>query len=83
MKLNTIINYLGWASGIFGGLLMLGGVIGFFTGNEFIGVRNFFNFFFIANSFIILGIFLLVGTRCFCCCCCKDDECCTEEKKEK
>ena len=71
MKLNTIINYLGWASGIFGALLMLCGVIGFLTGTEFLGVRNFYNYFFIANSFIFLGILLVLGTKC-CCCCCKD-----------
>lgn len=83
MKLCTIINYLGWASGIFGALLMLAGVIGFFTGSEFLGVANFFNFFFIAVCFILLGIFFLLGTRCFCCCNCKDDKCCTEEGKAK
>jgi hypothetical protein len=83
MKFCTIVNYLGWASGIFGGLLMLCGVIGFFTGTEFLGVKYYQNFFFTSNSFVILGIFLLVGTRCFCCCNCKDDECCKDEKKEK
>lgn len=82
MKITAIINYLGWASGIFGALLMLGGVIGFFTGNEFLGVRNFYNFFFIANSFLFLGIFILVGTRCFCCCCCKNDQCCSHEEEK-
>jgi hypothetical protein len=71
MKLNTILNYLGWASGIFGALLMLGGVIGYFTGAEFMGVRSFYNFFFVANSFIFLGIFLLLATRSSCC---KDDK---------
>jgi multisubunit Na+/H+ antiporter MnhG subunit len=81
MKLNTIMNYLGWASGIFGALLMLLGVIGFFTGSELLGVKNFYNSFFIANSFLFLGIFLLIGTRC-CCCCCKDDKCCTEGEKK-
>jgi len=80
MKLNTILNYLGWASGIFGALLMLVGVIGFFTGTEFLGIKNFYNSFFIANSFIFLGIFLLIGTKC--CCCCKDDNCCTDEGKK-
>jgi len=74
MKLSTIVNYLGWASGIFGGLLILSGIIGFFTGSEFLGVTNFYNFFFIANSFIFLGLFLLVGTRCFSCCNCKDEK---------
>jgi cytochrome bd-type quinol oxidase subunit 1 len=80
MKLHTIINYLGWASGIFGALLMLCGIIGFFTGTGFLGVSNFYNYFFIANSFIFLGIFMIVGTRC--CCCCKDDNCCKEEEKK-
>jgi len=79
MKLTTIISYLGWAAGIFGALLILAGVIGFFIGGEFLTVRNFYNYFFIANSFLFLGIFCLVGTRC--CCCCKDDECCKDEKK--
>jgi len=82
MKLNTILNYAGWAVGIFGALLMLGGIIGFFTGDEFLGVRNFYNFFFIANSFLFLGIFLLIGAHC-CCCCCKDDKCCTDEGKKE
>lgn len=82
MKLTTIIYYLGWASGLFGALLMLCGIIGYFTGNEFLGVRNFYNFFFIAICFVLLGIFFIVGTR-SCCCCCKDDKCCTEEGKEK
>jgi len=83
MKICTIVNYLGWASGIFGALLMLGGVIGFFTGTEFLGVRNFFNYFFIANSFLFLGIFILVGTRCFSYCNDKVDKCSTEEGKAK
>ena len=81
MKFCTIVNYLGWASGIFGGLLMLCGVIGFLTGTEFLGVKYFQNFFYLSNSFIFFGIFLLIGTRHFCCC--KDEECCKDEKKEK
>ena len=72
MKVNTIINYAGWASGIFGALLMLAGVIGFLTGTEFLGVKNYYNYFFMANSFLFLGIFILLGTRCFCCEC-KDE----------
>jgi hypothetical protein len=80
MKLNTILNYAGWASGIFGGIMLLCGVIGFFTGNEFLGVRYYYNFFFYGNSFIFFGIFLLIGTKC-CCCCCKDDKYSSEEKK--
>jgi len=80
MKLSKVVKYLGWASGLFGGLLMLCGVIGFFTGNEFLGVKYYFNFFFYSMPFILLGIFLLSGTR-GCCCCCKDDNCCTDEGK--
>jgi hypothetical protein len=80
MKISKIVNYLGWASGIFGGILMLCGVIGFLTGAEFLGVKNYFNFFFISMCFILLGIFFLVGTQC-CCCCCKDDKCCNDEGK--
>lgn len=63
MKLTTIFNYLGWASGIFGSLLMLAGVIGFFIGGEFLYVRNFYNYFYIANSFLFLGIFCLLGSH--------------------
>ena len=82
MKLTSIIRYAGWASGAFGALLMLAGIIGFFIGGEFLGVRNFYNYFFIANSFIFLGIFLVVVTGC-CCCCHKDDEqCCSEDEKK-
>lgn len=77
MKLNKIINYLGWISGIFGALLMLSGVIGFLTGTEFMGVRNYYNFFFMANSFLFLGIFLLTGAHL--CHHCKDDKCCEEK----
>ncbi len=79
MKLTSIVRYFGWASGIFGALLMLAGTIGYFIGDEFLGVRSFYNYFFIANSFIVLGIFCIVATRT--CCCCKDDSCCNEEKK--
>jgi hypothetical protein len=81
MKLNTILNYLGWAAGIAGGLLVLGGVIGFLTGGPFLGVANFYNFFYFANSFLLFAIFLVAATRC--CCCCKDDKCCTDEGKKE
>jgi hypothetical protein len=79
MKLNDIIKYVGWASGIFGALLMLAGIIGFLKGGEFLTVSVFYNFFYLANSFIFLGIFCIVATRC---CCCKDDQCCTDDKKK-
>lgn len=66
--MTKILNYLGWASGIFGALLMLGGAIGFLIGGEFLGVSNFYNWFFIANSFLFLGIFLVIVSG-ECCCC--------------
>lgn len=63
--MTKFITYFGWASGIFGALLMLGGVIGFLVGHEFLGVRNFYNWFYIANSFLFLGIFLvLIAWKC-------------------
>jgi len=71
--MTKIICYLGWASGIVGALLMLFGIIGFLIGGEFLGVKYFFNWFFVANTFIFLGIFLVVATR-ECCCCCKDEK---------
>lgn len=83
MKINTILNYLAWISGLAGALLAICGVIGFLIGGEFLGVRNFYNFFYFANSFVLVGIFLMLGTRCFCCCNGKDDTCCTDEGKEK
>jgi hypothetical protein len=83
MKLYDVINYIGYLSGIFGGLLMLAGIIGFFTGSPFLGVANFYNYFFMANSFLFLGVFILVGTRRFCTCNCHDDECCSHEEHQK
>jgi len=81
MKLNTTINYLGWACGIFGALMVLAGVIGFLTGGGFLGVKYYFNFFFYSMPFILLGIFFIAGTKT--CCCCKDDNCSKEEGKGK
>jgi hypothetical protein len=79
MKLTTLLNYLGWASGIFGGLLILSGTIGFLTGAPFLGVKYFINYFFISPPFLLFGIFLLVGTRTFCHC---DENCCKDEEKK-
>jgi hypothetical protein len=70
--MEKIISFLGWASGLFGGLLMLAGVIGFFVQGEFLTVRNFYNWFYIANSFLFFGIFLIVATRKFCNCSSKE-----------
>ncbi|MCD4745928.1 MAG: hypothetical protein K8R58_06480 [Bacteroidales bacterium] len=50
------MKYIGWISGALGALLMLFGVIAFFSG-EFLTVKNHFNYFYIANSFLFLGIF--------------------------
>lgn len=60
MKFSDALRFLGLGSGLLGALLILGGVIGFFIGDEFLGVRNFYNWFYIANSFLFLGIFCFV-----------------------
>lgn len=83
MKLYDVISYLGYLSGLFGGLLMLAGVIGFLTGTEFLGVKYYFNFFFYANSFLLFGIFIILGTRQFCHCNSHHDECCSKDEQEK
>ncbi len=57
-----LLKIKGLIAGIIGALLMLGGVIGFFVGCEFLGVRNFYNWFFIANSFLIIGILCFLIT---------------------
>jgi hypothetical protein len=80
MSFCKIIKYLGWASGAFGGLLMLAGVIGFISGGEFLGVKNYWNYFYISTSFLLLGIFLVIATHCCCCCTCEEEK--QEEKKE-
>jgi hypothetical protein len=63
MKPQTIFTYLGWASGLFGALLILGGIIDFFVGGGFLGVKYYFNFFFYSIPFMLLGIFFLVGAE--------------------
>lgn len=73
MKISSLVNYLGWASGIFAALLMLCGIIGFLTGTSFLGVRYFINYFYFASDFLLLGIFLLVGAH-FIDCNCKKEE---------
>lgn len=59
MKLHAICKYIGLASGALAGLLILAGIISFFTG-EFLNVRRFATFFWFANSFAIFGIFAMV-----------------------
>lgn len=56
----NLFRFLGMASGFFGALLILFGVIGFLVGGEFLGVRNFYNWFYIANSFLFFAIFCIV-----------------------
>lgn len=69
MRIKTLLHYTGWASGIFGGILILGGIVGYFVGGEFLHVRNYYNWFYISNTFIFFGIFALLGSHC--CNCCK------------
>ncbi|HNQ82693.1 MAG TPA: hypothetical protein PLW31_08070 [Bacteroidales bacterium] len=84
MKLYDVISYLGYLSGIFGGLMMLAGVIGFLTGTEFLGVKYYYNYFFYANSFLLFGVFIILGTRQFCHCHCHThDDACQHEDHQK
>jgi hypothetical protein len=59
MKLHTICKYVGLAAGALALLLMIGGVISFYSG-EFMGVRRFSNFFWFAQPLLLLGIFGMV-----------------------
>jgi len=59
MKLHKICKYAGLISGGIGLLFIIGGIIGYFTG-EFLTVRNFSWFFWAANTFIMFGIFGMV-----------------------
>lgn len=58
--MSNLFKFLGISSGLLGLLFIIAGIIGYFTG-EFLNVRNFTWFFWAANSFIMLGIFGLVG----------------------
>ena len=60
MKIPDLFRNLGILSGFIGLVLMASGVLGFFLDTEFLGVRYFYNWFYIANSFIFLGIFLIL-----------------------
>jgi len=64
MKLYQIFKFLGVAAGILAMLLILAGVIGRFSG-EFLGVKNFTWFFWIANTFFLFGIFGILGYMAF------------------
>ncbi len=51
---------IGWISGALGALFILAGILGFLTG-KFLGVNNFYNWFYFANSFILFGVFCLLA----------------------
>jgi len=68
MKLNMICKYLGLAIGSFSGLLLFAGVIGFFAG-PFLGVVNYWNYFWFASPLLLFAIFCMVVHIA-----CKDDK---------
>ena len=51
-----IAKLVSWVAGTLGALLILAGVIGFFVQGCFLGVSNFYNWFYFANSFLLLAI---------------------------
>lgn len=59
MKTDQLFKYLGLVSLVITGLLILGGVIGMYTG-EFLNVRRFSNFFWFANTFALFGILCML-----------------------
>ena len=61
MKLPDLFRTIGVISGTVGLVLMILGIIGFLVGDEFLTVRNFYNWFWVANSFLFLGIFLILA----------------------
>jgi hypothetical protein len=64
MKLGQFCWYIGLLTGGIGGLLMLGGIIGFFTG-PFLSVVKYWNFFWGAQFFFVAAIFsILVHLSC-------------------
>ncbi len=60
MKLSGFATLIGWISGVIGALFILAGALGFLTG-KFLGVSNFYNWFYFANSFILFGVFCLLA----------------------
>lgn len=55
MKIEQLCKYVGLASLAITALLIVGGIIGFYTG-EFLHVKRYSNFFWFANSFALFGI---------------------------
>lgn len=60
MKLSILYKYAGMAVGSLGVLFIFLGIIGFLIGGKFLGVQNFYNWFYFGNSFLFVGIFCLV-----------------------
>jgi hypothetical protein len=64
MKLAQICKYIGLLTGGVGGLLMVGGIIGFFVG-PVLSVEKYWNFFWGAQFFFMAAIFsMLVHISC-------------------
>ena len=61
MKLDLLLKYLGFVFGLIAFLLILGGVISFYSG-EFMHVRRFATFFYFANAMGIFGILSFVAS---------------------
>jgi uncharacterized protein involved in response to NO len=59
MKIDQICKYVGLAALVVTFLLIIGGIISFYTG-EFLNVRRFSNFFWFSNVFALFGIFNMV-----------------------
>lgn len=60
MKIDQICKYMGLASLVGTALLLVGGLISFYTG-EFLNVKRFSNFFWFANTFALFGILCFVA----------------------
>jgi len=60
MKFPCYLQTLGIVSSAIGLLFIIGGVLEYFTNADFFGVRFYSTWFFLANSFIFLGIFFIV-----------------------
>lgn len=60
MKLHLIFKYLGLAMGSIGGILIFGGIIGFFVG-PFLTVAKYWNFFWFASPLLLFAIFCMLA----------------------
>jgi uncharacterized membrane protein len=59
--MKSLFKFGGLISGTMGAIMIVLGFIGFFTG-EILNVRDYSNFFWFANPFLMLGIFGLVAS---------------------